>query len=96
MALSPSGRRSSAAATSTPTGWSSSRKRKRKRLLEAVTSRSGGVSAIGHLQDSPGHHKRRSSVSDAGLLSVSGSFLDSTASPDVISNDGISSFFFFF
>lgn len=26
--------------------------------------------------------KRRSSVSDAGLLSVSGSFLDCTASPD--------------
>nr|CAH7753208.1 unnamed protein product [Callosobruchus chinensis] len=31
---------------------------------------------------SPGLHKRRSSVSDAGLLSVSGSFLDCTTSPN--------------
>lgn len=34
-------------------------------------------------------HKRRSSVSDAGLLSVSGSFLDCTASPDKALTDGV-------
>lgn len=48
-------------------------KRKRKRL-----SRHGGDGTpIG-----TGTGKRRSSVSDAGLLSVSGSFLDCTTSPD--------------
>ena len=38
--------------------------------------------------DSPALHKRRSSISDAGHLSVSGSFLDSTASPDKHLLDG--------
>lgn len=55
-------------------GGSASR-RKRKRLHETLLS-------LNH-QQSPGlNNKRRSSVSDAGLLSVSGSFLDCTASPD--------------
>lgn len=55
----------------TPT---SSSRRKRKRLHETLSSLA--------CNDSPGLHKRRSSISDAGLLSVSGSFLDYTASPD--------------
>lgn len=45
--------------------------RKRRRLQEAVA----------RLTTSPVAHNRRSSVSDAGLLSVSGSFLDCTTSP---------------
>lgn len=40
---------------------------------------------------SPALHKRRSSVSDAGLLSVSGSFLDSTISPTKEILDGADS-----
>ncbi|XP_044266147.1 protein ECT2 isoform X4 [Tribolium madens] len=62
---------------------SSASRRKRKRLHEAVLS-------LTH-QQSPGLHKRRSSVSDAGLLSVSGSFLDCTASPDKALTDGTES-----
>ncbi|XP_063902868.1 protein ECT2 isoform X4 [Zophobas morio] len=72
--FSPTRRESHAA---TPTSAS---RRKRKRLHEAVLS-------LTH-QQSPGLHKRRSSVSDAGLLSVSGSFLDCTASPDKALVDG--------
>lgn len=63
------GRRDSHAAT--PSGSS---RRKRKRLHETLSSLVRN--------DSPAIHKRRSSVSDAGLLSVSGSFLDCTTSPD--------------
>lgn len=49
-------------------------KRKRKRFSQRL-----------QLEGTPiGSGKRRSSVSDAGLLSVSGSFFDSTASPDKI------------
>lgn len=68
--LTPSARRDSHQPTT-----SSASRRKRKRLHEALSS-------LTH-QQSPGlHNKRRSSISDAGLLSVSGSFLDCTASPD--------------
>lgn len=63
------GRRDSHAAT--PSGSS---RRKRKRLHETLSSLVRN--------DSPAIHKRRSSVSDAGLLSISGSFLDCTTSPD--------------
>lgn len=53
-----------------------SARRKRKRIVETLSSLvQSGV-------DSPAFLKRRSSVSDAGHLSVSGSFLDCTASPD--------------
>uniref|UniRef100_A0A182QYH4 Protein ECT2 n=1 Tax=Anopheles farauti TaxID=69004 RepID=A0A182QYH4_9DIPT len=48
-------------------------KRKRKRLSQRTPADSGTPLGVG---------KRRSSVSDAGLLSVSGSFLDCTVSPD--------------
>lgn len=49
-------------------------KRKRKRLSQRLGITDGTpLSGIG---------KRRSSVSDAGLLSMSGSFLDCTLSPD--------------
>ncbi|KAF2898591.1 hypothetical protein ILUMI_07581, partial [Ignelater luminosus] len=58
---------------------SSASRRKRKRLQETLSSLA--------LQPSPSIHKRRSSVSDAGLLSVSGSFLDCTASPDKVLNE---------
>lgn len=54
---------------------SSASRRKRKRIHDTIQS-------LANHQPSPGLHKRRSSVSDAGLLSVSGSFLDCTASPD--------------
>lgn len=68
--LSPNTRRDSHQATP-----SSASRRKRKRLHETLSS-------LAH-QQSPGlHTKRRSSISDAGLLSVSGSFLDCTTSPD--------------
>lgn len=67
--LSPNGRRSS----ETPS-TSSKRARKRKRLREAMCRLVQN--------ESPALHKRRSSVSDAGLLSVSGSFLDCTVSPE--------------
>ncbi|KAK2587649.1 hypothetical protein KPH14_003771 [Odynerus spinipes] len=53
-----------------------STRRKRKRLAETLSS------LVQNGTDSPAVHKRRSSVSDAGHLSVSGSFLDCTASPD--------------
>lgn len=47
-------------------------KRKRKRFSQRI-----------QLEGTPiGSGKRRSSVSDAGLLSVSGSFFDCTTSPD--------------
>ncbi|XP_055911416.1 protein ECT2 isoform X2 [Eupeodes corollae] len=53
-------------------------KRKRKRFSQRI-----------QLEGTPiGSGKRRSSVSDAGLLSVSGSFFDSTASPDKIESVG--------
>lgn len=67
---SPNQRRDSHQATP-----SSASRRKRKRLHETLQS-------LANHQPSPGLHKRRSSVSDAGLLSVSGSFLDCTTSPD--------------
>lgn len=59
-----------------------STRRKRKRLAEAFSS-------FVQNADSPAVHKRRSSVSDAGHLSVSGSFLDCTASPDKQLLDGM-------
>lgn len=68
--LSPSGQSSS----QTPTASSSARARKRKRLREAVCRLVQN--------ESPALHKRRSSISDAGLLSMSGSFLDCTLSPE--------------
>ncbi|XP_057663730.1 protein ECT2 [Diorhabda carinulata] len=71
--LSPSGRRES---NITPGG--SARRRKRKLLLSSLV----------HPQ-SPAVTKRRSSVSDAGLLSVSGSFLDCTTSPSKEISDGV-------
>ncbi|KAG5896615.1 hypothetical protein JTB14_009526 [Gonioctena quinquepunctata] len=67
--LSPVGRRDS----HVPTPSSGSR-RKRKRLHETLSSLVQ--------PQSPALHKRRSSISDAGLLSVSGSFLDCTTSPN--------------
>ncbi|XP_017768682.1 PREDICTED: protein ECT2 isoform X2 [Nicrophorus vespilloides] len=74
---SPSVRRDSHQATP-----GSASRRKRKRLLETLA----------HPQQSPVvHHKRRSSISDAGLHSVSGSFLDCTASPDKALYDGTES-----
>ncbi|XP_043258171.1 protein ECT2-like isoform X2 [Colletes latitarsis] len=60
--------------TTTPS--TASTRRKRKRLAETLSS------LVQNGADSPALHKRRSSISDAGLLSVSGSFLDCTASPD--------------
>ncbi|KDR08513.1 protein ECT2 [Zootermopsis nevadensis] len=69
--LSPSGRRSSQTPT---TSTFSLRARKRKRLREAMSKLVQN--------ESPALHKRRSSVSDAGLLSTSGSFLDCTISPE--------------
>ncbi|XP_043677764.1 protein ECT2 isoform X3 [Vespula pensylvanica] len=60
--------------TATPS--TASTRRKRKRLAETLSS------LVQNGTDSPAVHKRRSSVSDAGHLSVSGSFLDCTASPD--------------
>uniref|UniRef100_A0A182LRQ1 Pebble n=1 Tax=Anopheles culicifacies TaxID=139723 RepID=A0A182LRQ1_9DIPT len=50
-------------------------KRKRKRLSQRTPADGGSGTPLGV-------GKRRSSVSDAGLLSVSGSFLDCTASPE--------------
>lgn len=73
--LSPNARRDSHAMTP-----SSASRRKRKRLQETLSSLVQ--------QQSPALHKRRSSVSDAGLLSVSGSFLDCTASPNKEILDG--------
>lgn len=73
--MSPNSRRDSHIATP-----SSASRRKRKRLHETLSS-------LAH-QQSPGLHKRRSSVSDAGLLSVSGSFLDCTTSPEKAAIDG--------
>ncbi|KAH8402863.1 hypothetical protein KR222_008098, partial [Zaprionus bogoriensis] len=52
-------------------------KRKRKRLSQRI-----------QLEGTPlGSGKRRSSVSDAGLLSVSNSYFDCTTSPDKLEND---------
>lgn len=79
--LSPNTRRDSHQATP-----SSASRRKRKRLHETLSSLAQ--------QQSPAcvvHHKRRSSISDAGLLSVSGSFLDCTTSPDKALQDAIES-----
>ncbi|XP_031779263.1 protein ECT2 isoform X7 [Nasonia vitripennis] len=73
MSPSASARRDSQQAA-TPT--TASTRRKRKRLAETLSS------LVQNGADSPALHKRRSSISDAGHLSVSGSFLDCTASPD--------------
>ncbi|XP_063973706.1 protein ECT2 isoform X9 [Diachasmimorpha longicaudata] len=73
MSPSASSRRESQSAA-TPT--TASTRRKRKRLAETLSS------LVQNGADSPAVHKRRSSISDAGHLSVSGSFLDCTASPD--------------
>ncbi|CAG9853619.1 unnamed protein product [Phyllotreta striolata] len=70
--VSPSGRRDSSA-----TPGSAARRRKRKLLLSSLA-----------LPQSPALTKRRSSVSDAGLLSVSGSFLDCSTSPNKEILDG--------
>lgn len=64
----------------TPT---SSRIRKRKRLRDAA-SRLVPI-------ESPSLHKRRSSVSDAGLLSLSGSFLDCSAVSEKGATDEVES-----
>ncbi|XP_049854800.1 protein ECT2 isoform X5 [Schistocerca gregaria] len=72
-AQSPAGWRSS---QGTPSSTASVRARKRKRLRDVA-------SRLLQQNESPAIHKRRSSVSDAGLLSMSGSFLDScSATPD--------------
>lgn len=64
---------------STPaSGPSSTRQRKRRRLHETLSALAQTDTTL----------KRRSSVSDAGLLSVSGSFLDCTVSPDKQLLDG--------
>lgn len=63
--LSPNSRRDSHAAT--PANGS---RRKRKRIQDNIIKELAAAS--------PGIHKRRSSVSDAAILSVSGSFLDCT------------------
>ncbi|XP_038117927.1 protein ECT2 isoform X2 [Culex quinquefasciatus] len=55
-------------------------KRKRKRLSHRTPAGGEGTPL--------GAGKRRSSVSDAGLLSVSGSFLDCTTSPDQNKHEG--------
>ncbi|XP_050308871.1 protein ECT2 isoform X4 [Anthonomus grandis grandis] len=68
---SPGVRRESHAATP-----SSASRRKRKRMMVHET-----IQSLVQQTQSPALHKRRSSVSDAGLLSVSNSFLDCTASP---------------
>ncbi|CAH0556412.1 unnamed protein product [Brassicogethes aeneus] len=73
--LSPNARRDSHLATP-----GSQSRRKRKRLQNEI------ISSLAH--QSPSVHKRRSSVSDAGLLSVSNSFLDYTQSPEGKANDG--------
>lgn len=65
-------RRDSQAATPS----TASTRRKRKWLAETLSS------LVQNGADSPAIHKRRSSISDAGHLSVSGSFLDCTSSPD--------------
>ncbi|CAG9768830.1 unnamed protein product [Ceutorhynchus assimilis] len=70
--VSPGPGRRESHATATPSSASS--RRKRKRIHETLQS-------LVQQTQSPALHKRRSSVSDAGLLSVSGSFLDCTASP---------------
>lgn len=67
---------------STPVAVGTRAARKRKRLQEAVARLASGS----HV--SPVTNKRRSSVSDAGLLSVSGSFLDCTTSPATHISDG--------
>ncbi|KAK6644547.1 hypothetical protein RUM43_000814 [Polyplax serrata] len=70
MITTPEGRRFQ----STPlSGNASSRARKRKRLQHKTNI---------NQFDSPLTHKRRSSISDAGLLSISGSYLDCTVTPD--------------
>lgn len=82
--LSPTRRESRSLATPNGApGGSASGRRKRKRLHNTLGSLVRGTSLSGPGgPESPGLHKRRSSISDAGLLSVSSSFLDCTASPD--------------
>lgn len=76
MITTPEGRRFQ----STPlSGNASSRARKRKRLQHKTNI---------NQFDSPLTHKRRSSISDAGLLSISGSYLDCTVTPDKDLFDG--------
>lgn len=65
---------------STPlSGNASSRARKRKRLQHKTNA---------NQFESPLTHKRRSSISDAALLSISGSYLDCTVTPDKDLFDG--------
>ncbi|XP_051158794.1 protein ECT2 isoform X3 [Leptopilina boulardi] len=73
MSPSVSARRDSQQAATPSTA---STRRKRKRLAETISS------LVQNGTDSPAVHKRRSSISDAGHLSVSGSFLDCTTSPE--------------
>ncbi|XP_026285147.1 protein ECT2 isoform X1 [Frankliniella occidentalis] len=61
----------------TPT---SSRLRKRKRIRDGVSRQ---------IPDSPSIHKRRSSISDAGLLSLSSSFLDCSTVSEKLSTDEV-------
>lgn len=70
MIMTPEGKRFQ----STPvSGNGSSRPRKRKMMPHKSTLSQ---------YESPLTHKRRSSISDAGLLSISGSYLDCTVTPD--------------
>lgn len=79
MSPSVSARRDSQQAATPSTA---STRRKRKRLAETISS------LVQNGTDSPAVHKRRSSISDAGHLSVSGSFLDCTTSPEKQLLDG--------
>lgn len=63
-----------------------SARRKRKRIAETISN------LVNNGTDSPAVFKRRSSVSDAGHLSVSGSFLDCTMSPNKQMLDGEDNF----
>ena len=80
--MSPSAAMRRDSQTATPTTTASTR-RKRKRFAETLSS------LVQNGADSPALHKRRSSISDAGHLSVSGSFLDCTASPDKLDGEFI-------
>ncbi|XP_046640377.1 protein ECT2-like [Daphnia pulicaria] len=67
-----------------------SRNRKRKRLRDTVSQLAAQGGSPGLLQvPSSGHdtHRRRSSISESGLLSLSGSFLDAT-SPEKVAGQG--------
>lgn len=75
--------------TGTPVTVSGRGARKRKRFQDAVSRVLSGGNVNTTL--SPAVSKRRSSVSDAGLLSVSGSFLDCTPSPGSQLSDEVES-----